>query len=143
MPFASAQDRVQTLAPGLQHSLAMLFQPSRLGEAQQDSLRQLIGMQIAPQLGFGKACNQRARADDPAHSQPGESEFRKTAQQHCIAACVELLDGRDRLAFIGQRTVDIVFHYDYSGCLRDTEKCLPRCYWKCCAGWVLKIGSDG
>src|SRR5260370_12918344 len=126
MLFASAQNRVQTLASGLQHSLAMLFEPSRLGEAQQNGLRQLIGMQIAPQLSFSKACNQRARADNPTHSQPWKRKLREATQQHGIAVCVELLDGRDRVAFISQGTINVVFHYDHSCRLRNAEECLPR-----------------
>src|SRR5207245_9410854 len=97
--------RLQALGPGGQHLLAMRFQATGFGEAQQYSLRKLVRVQIAGLLGLGQTRDEVPRPDSPTDAQSRKRDLRKASQQDRVAGSVQAFHWRDFGAVVAQLAV--------------------------------------
>src|ERR1035437_33229 len=138
-PAAGAQGCRQPLGAGLEHARAVGLEASGLRELEQHRLGKLVGMQIGGLLGLAQAVDEGLRPHHPAHPQPRETHLGKAAEQHGAAVLVQLLEGRQRLAFIAELTIGVVFHYRYVRRAGGLEQLVPGRQGQGCARGVLEI----
>src|SRR5438270_14081504 len=108
MSRARFQYGPQPFFAGGANALQMRGQSARFRETQQNGLRQMVSMQVAPLAGIRELCRDSSRRDYPANPQTRKCDFRKTANQYSAAALVYLPECGQVVTFITKVTVDVV-----------------------------------
>src|SRR5579885_2527309 len=103
----------------------------------------MISVQVAKLLGLRQTPDERSRPDHPADAQSGKGDLRKTPDQNRPGpGAGDLADGRQRLAFVSERAVDIIFDQQDARVLGDTRNVLPGPTAQRNACGILKVRRD-
>ena len=117
----------------------MGLQASGFRELEQHRLGKLVGMQVGCLLGLAQAVDEGLRPDHPAHPQARETHLGKAAKQDGAAVFIQLLDGRQRLAFVAQIAIGVVLDHRHARRARRLEHLAPGRQRQGCARGVLEI----
>ena len=118
------------------YACQMLGKAPGFGETQQDGLRQMIGVQVAPLAGVHQFRGQRAGAMIQPTRSPGKRDLRKTADQNRAVPVSRAAERRQRLAFVTEIAVDVVLDN------RDPLMllCQPQQFCRASSGSVAPMG---
>lgn len=117
-------------------------EPAGFREAKDNRLGKLVGVEIAPLFGDGKARGEGAGGDDPADAEAGKGDFGEAAKVDDIGGIVQLLEGREGFAFVAEFAVGIVFDEDRPGLTDSAENREARREGESEASRILEIGGQ-